>query len=312
MSDAGAALTTRVLEGDVAAAAALLRGLDERRPEAMRALAELYPRGGRAFVVGLTGGPGVGKSSLLDRWIAALRSRGLRIAVVAVDPSSPRGGGAILGDRVRMQRHAADDGVFIRSLAARGALGGLSRATGDAVDVFDAMGFDWIFVETVGVGQSEIEIASLAEVVAVVLAPGLGDEIQAMKAGLHEIADLFVVNKADRGGADRVAADLIEAAALRGPESPPPFVVQTSALTDRGTSETIEALTDARWRLADQEGPRRQARARARLRAILIDRAAAEVERALGSAARLEELARAVAARELDPYAAAGTLSIAP
>jgi LAO/AO transport system kinase len=201
-------LAERVLSGDVRAAARLMRDLDDRLPEAEAALRALFPRTGRAYVVGLTGAPGVGKSSLTDRLIAHYRALGKSVGVVAVDPTSPFSGGAILGDRIRMQDHALDPGVFIRSLATRGHLGGLTRSTSDVVQVLDAMGKDVVVVETVGVGQDEIEVASFAHTVVVVAVPGLGDDVQAIKAGVLEIADVFAVNKADREGADRTVRDL--------------------------------------------------------------------------------------------------------
>ncbi|HEY6002023.1 MAG TPA: methylmalonyl Co-A mutase-associated GTPase MeaB [Anaeromyxobacter sp.] len=201
-------LAERVLSGDVRAAARLMRDLDDRLPEAEEALRTLFPRTGRAYVVGLTGAPGTGKSSLTDRLIAHYRAAGKSVGVVAIDPTSPFSGGAILGDRIRMQDHALDPGVFIRSLATRGHLGGLSRSTSDVVQVLDAMGKDLVIVETVGVGQDEIEVASFAHTVVVVAVPGLGDDVQAIKAGVLEIADVFAVNKADREGADRTMRDL--------------------------------------------------------------------------------------------------------
>jgi LAO/AO transport system kinase len=208
MAGTGVALADRVLDGDVRAAARLMRALDDALPGAEAALRALLPHTGRAYVVGLTGAPGAGKSSLTDRLIARLRAAGRTVGVVAVDPTSPFTGGAILGDRIRMQDHALDPGVFIRSLATRGNLGGLSRSTAEVVQVMDAMGKDVVLVETVGVGQDEIEIAALAHTTVVVTVPGLGDDIQAIKAGVLEIADVFAVNKADREGADRTVRDL--------------------------------------------------------------------------------------------------------
>jgi GTPase len=201
-------LAERVLSGDVRAAARLMRDLDDRLPEAEATLRALFPRTGRAYVVGLTGAPGAGKSTLTDRLIASYRAAGKTVGVVAIDPTSPFSGGAILGDRIRMQDHALDPGVFIRSLATRGHLGGLSRSTSDVVQVLDAMGKDVVIVETVGVGQDEIEVATFAHTVVVVAVPGLGDDVQAIKAGVLEIADVFAVNKADREGADRTVRDL--------------------------------------------------------------------------------------------------------
>ncbi len=201
-------LANRVLSGDVRAAARLMRLIDDAQPAAEVALRELWPRTGRAQIVGITGNPGAGKSTLVDRFIAHLRSQGKTVGVLAVDPTSPFTGGAILGDRIRMQDHALDPGVFIRSLATRGQLGGLSRATSDCARVLDAMGKDVILIETVGVGQDEVEVCRLAHTTVVVVVPGLGDDIQAIKAGILEVADLFAVNKSDREGADRTVRDL--------------------------------------------------------------------------------------------------------
>ena len=197
-------LVESVLAADVRGLARAISLAEEGAPAAADVLQGLYPRTGRATVLGVTGAPGSGKSTLVDRLVARLRAEGKKVGVVAVDPSSAFSGGAILGDRVRMQDHATDTGVFIRSMATRGHLGGLARATNDAIDLLDAAGFDPLLVETVGVGQDEVEIVKTADVVAVVLVPGMGDDIQAIKAGILEIADLFVINKADREGADRL------------------------------------------------------------------------------------------------------------
>jgi len=201
-------LTQQVLAGDVRAASRLMRDIEDRIPEAMEVLKELYPHTGRAFIVGITGIPGAGKSTIADRLIDIFRKDGKTIGIVAVDPTSPFTGGAILGDRIRMQRHATDEAVFIRSVATRGSLGGLSRATHDIVHVMDAMGKDIILVETVGVGQDEVKIINTAHTCMVVLMPGMGDEIQAIKAGIIEIGDLFVINKCDREGADKLEREL--------------------------------------------------------------------------------------------------------
>lgn len=201
-------MVEKVLQGDVRAAARLIRDIDDRTPKALECLKEIFPHTGRAFVLGITGSPGVGKSTLTDRLVAHMREQGLSIGVLAVDPTSPFTGGAILGDRVRMQRHSTDEGVFIRSMATRGQFGGLTQSTRGAVMVLDAMGKDCIIVETVGVGQDEVDIARTADTTVIVMVPGLGDEIQAIKAGILEVGDVFVVNKADREGADKTVQDL--------------------------------------------------------------------------------------------------------
>ncbi len=201
-------LAERILCGDIRAAARLMRDVDDGFPSALEELKTLYPHAGNAYIIGITGPPGAGKSTLTDQITAAYRSVGKRVGIVAIDPTSPFTGGAILGDRIRMNRHADDEGVFIRSLATRGALGGISRSTGEVVNIMDAMGMDVVIIETVGVGQDEIDIVRMAHTTVVVMVPGLGDDIQAIKAGILEIADVFVVNKADRDGADRTAREL--------------------------------------------------------------------------------------------------------
>lgn len=201
-------LAEHVLEGNTRAAARLMRDIDDGRPQAIEELKRLYPHTGNAFIIGITGPPGAGKSTLVDQLTASFRGRGKKVGVVAIDPTSPFTGGAILGDRIRMNRHSCDEGVFIRSLATRGALGGLSRSTSDVALVMDALGMDIVIIETVGVGQDEVDIVKEAHTTCVVMVPGLGDDIQAIKAGILEIGDIFVVNKADRDGADRTAREL--------------------------------------------------------------------------------------------------------
>jgi len=332
------ALAEKVLAADVRAAARLMRDLDDRLPEAEVALRALFPHTGRAYVVGLTGAPGSGKSSLTDRLIARLRKAGKTVGVVAIDPTSPFTGGAILGDRIRMQDHAVDAGVFIRSLGTRGHLGGLSRSTADLVQVMDAMGKDVILVETVGVGQDEIEVATLAHTVVVVAVPGLGDEIQAIKAGVLEIADVFAVNKADREGSDRTVRDLQMMLELRrsvsarppadhdaqhrfhagGDAAPPgtgdwePPIVRTVALKDEGTDDLVAAIERHRAHLetSGQRHAREAARARASFVAVLRERLlAGALERLEAEMGRLDAVAERIAAREADPYALAEELA---
>ncbi|MBP8925270.1 MAG: methylmalonyl Co-A mutase-associated GTPase MeaB [Pseudomonadales bacterium] len=239
-------LVDEVLAGKVAAGARLIRWLEDEDPRAGAALARIYPHTGRAHLIGITGPPGAGKSTLAGMLIGGLRARGHKVGVIAVDPSSPFSGGAILGDRVRMQRHAADEGVFIRSMGSRGQHGGLARASFDAMLVLDAMGYDTILVETVGVGQEEIEIVALAHSTIIVAVPGLGDEIQAIKAGLMEAGDLFVVNKADRDGAHETLRQLELALHLREQAGAatawkPPLLAAVAA-RDEGGAAILDAL----------------------------------------------------------------------
>jgi len=317
-----------VLRGEVRAAARLMRDLDDALPSAREALAALHSHTGKATILGITGNPGSGKSTLTDQLIAHYRGEGKQVGVVAIDPTSPFTGGAILGDRVRMQRHATDEGVFIRSLATRGNLGGLSRSTMDVVRVMDAMGKDLVIIETVGVGQDEIEVTRAAHTSIVVVVPGLGDDIQAIKAGIMEIADLFVVNKADRPGADRSVQeirhmlDLFRPSTLRGPAAStevaaPRGVAQsalggwevpilpTVALQGEGVAAVAEAV-EAHGAWMRERGyweARVRERARFELMEALQD---VLVRRALqslgGDRGRLDALVARVATREIDPY----------
>ena len=288
-----------------------LISLVEDGSRALRDLAAaLAPYGGRARVVGLTGSPGVGKSTTTSALVVRAAGRRARVGVLAVDPSSPFSGGALLGDRVRMGEHATDPGVFIRSMATRGHLGGLAAATPQALRVLDAAGCDVILVETVGVGQSEVEVVALADTTVVLLAPGMGDGVQAAKAGILEVADVFVVNKADRDGADATVQELQHMISLNrreveGPSWRPP-VVRTVAAAGQGIDELVGALDDHRAWMADHdrlaEGPRR--RARAEIEAIALADLRARIRDMSGSAT-LPALAERVVAGELDPYAAA-------
>jgi LAO/AO transport system kinase len=301
----------RLCAGDLRVAAALMRALDDELSGAREALAAVYPRGGRAFVAGVTGSPGVGKSTLVSALVAAVRARGERAAVVAVDPSSPFSGGALLGDRVRMQRHALDDGVFIRSLATRGQQGGLSRSTAATVAVLDAAGFPVIFVETVGAGQAELDVADATDAVVVVTAPGLGDDVQALKVGLLEIADLLVVNKGDREGADRAVADLTTMLALGARPVPPIFKTTATASSDAGIEDLVRGLEVLRHRPAPDRAARRRRQAARQIAAIAAERLRARAQAALITAGAGDPLGRvidSVADRTLDPWSAADSL----
>ncbi|WP_340538045.1 methylmalonyl Co-A mutase-associated GTPase MeaB [Nocardioides sp. GXZ039] len=304
-------LVARARDGESRAIARLISLIEDESPRLREVTAALAPHTGRAHVVGLTGAPGVGKSTSTNALVAALRADGRRVGVLAVDPSSPFSGGALLGDRIRMGEHALDEGVYIRSMAARGHLGGLSWSTPQAVRVLDAAGFDVVLVETVGVGQSEVEVAGLADTTVVLLAPGLGDGIQAAKAGILEIGDVYVVNKADRDGAAQVARDLRSALALaereEGAWRRP--VLKTVAQTGDGVEAVVTALGEHHtWSIESGElGRRRERRARAEIEAIAV--AALRSRWAdLGGHTELATLAAAVAAGEIDPYAAADRL----
>ena len=305
----------RIVAGDLRTAARLMRDLDDRRPEAHAAQAALFPRTGKAKIVGITGNPGAGKSTVVDALIGHYRAAGERVGVVAIDPTSPFTGGAILGDRIRMQRHATDEGVFIRSLATRGHLGGLSRSTFDVVAVLDAMGFERILIETVGVGQDEVEVMKAAHTSVVVTVPGLGDDIQAIKAGLLEIADVLVINKADREGADRAERDLLHMLDLRADgERKDVEILRTIANRGTAAGSGMAELATAidRHRARTYGGEAGQARARARaaaqiaelVRALLADRADALVQAHGG----LEALAASVVDRTRDPWSLAAAL----
>ncbi|WP_326562908.1 methylmalonyl Co-A mutase-associated GTPase MeaB [Micromonospora sp. NBC_01796] len=304
-------LVDRARDGDARAVARLITLVesgDELLPQVAAALA---PYTGRAQVIGLTGAPGVGKSTTTNELVRALRAGGHRVGVLAVDPSSPFTGGAILGDRVRMQEHATDPGVYIRSMSSRGHLGGLASATPQAVRVLEGAGCDVVLVETVGVGQAEVEVASLADTTLVLLAPGMGDAIQAVKAGILEIADIFVVNKADRDGADATVRDIQGMIALgeRGPGQWRPQVLRAIASRAEGIDEIVAGIERHRaWLVEhDELRRRREARAAAEVEAIALGALRARLG-SLRDGTGLATLAAKVAAGSLDPYAAAGDL----
>jgi LAO/AO transport system ATPase len=306
-------LVARAREGDARSVARLISLVEDASPKLREVAAALAPHTGRARVIGVTGSPGVGKSTSTSMLVRALRSRGHRVGVLAVDPSSPFSGGALLGDRVRMQDHATDAGVFIRSMASRGHLGGLAWATPQAVRVLDGAGCDVVLVETVGVGQAEVQVASTADTTLVLLAPGMGDGIQAAKAGILEVADILVVNKADRDGADQTVRDLKGMLGLGGRHSEPgawrPPIVRTVAARGEGVDDLLAALDKhAGWLAASGEGERRRrARAAAEIEAIAVAALRARIGDLHGSDA-LGALAARVVAGDLDPYAAADAL----
>ena len=297
----------RARAGDTRALARLLSLVEDGSPRVRSVIKELLPHAGGARVIGLTGSPGVGKSTVTGALVSAFRAAGARIAVLAVDPTSPFTGGALLGDRVRMQQHATDEAVFIRSMASRGHLRGLAASTPQAIRVLDAAGFDVIIIETVGVGQAEVAIASLADSVVVLLAPGMGDAIQAAKAGILEVADLFVVNKADKPDTHQVVRDLRNMIALadRGPDGWKPPILTTIAMQGEGISELVTRL-DAHWSWLNSTGElarRRQARAREEITALAF-----AALRSRLTPDRVDALARQVADGTLDPFGAAEAL----
>jgi LAO/AO transport system kinase len=305
------ALVSAADGGDPRALARLISLVENGSPQLRSVMRLIAPRTSQARVIGLTGAPGVGKSTVTGALVRAYRDTELRVGVLAVDPTSPFTGGALLGDRVRMQDHATDGGVFIRSMASRGHLGGLSWAAPQALRILDAAGFDVIMVETVGVGQAEVEIASLADTTLVIVAPGMGDSVQAAKAGILEIADIFVVNKSDRPGAQEAVRDLrtMLAMARYGEGAWKPPIVSTTAMSGEGIDDLVAHLNaHAAWLAESGEGERRRvARAREEITALAV----AQVRERLGALpgeARLEELAGQVASGKLDPYSAADEL----
>lgn len=303
----------KVLGGDIRAASRLMRDLDDRIPRATRDLKALYPHTGKGYIIGITGNPGAGKSTVVDALIALYRERGLKVGVVAVDPTSPFSGGAILGDRIRMQRHALDEGVFVRSLATRGHLGGLSRSTFDVALVLDAMGYDRILIETVGVGQDEIEVMRAASTSVVITVPGLGDDIQAIKAGLLEIADVLVVNKSDREGADRAVRDLMHMLSLRDEVTPREVeIVKTIAAKgtreESGMSALLTAMEAHREQVLSGDQHKLQRRVIAHVTELVKGMLSDRIQAALAERGGLQDVAAAIAAGETDPYSAAEEL----
>ena len=300
------ALAERVFAGDARGIARAISLIEDESPAGAELVRAIYPRTGRAYLVGVTGPPGAGKSTLVDRMTTELRKAGQTVGIVAVDPTSPFSGGAILGDRVRKGTHFGDEGVFIRSMATRGNLGGLARATSDVALVLDAAGKDIVIIETVGVGQDEVDIVRTADISIVVLVPGAGDEVQALKAGIMEIADIFVVNKADRDGADRLVQSVAGMLALQtfqpGDWRPP--IVKTEATSGTGVPELIAAIETFRAHSEATRATRRRTRQEYRLRDLLSHRLMQLVEETLPEG-ELQRVVDGIASREVDPYSAA-------
>jgi len=299
-------LVDRVAAGETNAVARAISKVEDGAADVAELMKQLFPRTGRALIVGITGAPGAGKSTLVDKLAAFYRQRGDRVGIIAVDPTSPFTGGAILGDRIRMQTLALDKGVFIRSMATRGNLGGLARATVEAAAILDAAGFEKIIVETVGVGQDEIEIAKAADVCVVVLVPGMGDDVQTMKAGIMEIGDVLVINKADREGVLRTEKELqaLLTFATRTDEWQPP-IVKTVAIESKGIEDLAAAIDRCHeFGKGSSSNERRQAIARWRILELLRERLVSETLKLDSTSEKLERLAAEVATKQRDPYSA--------
>ncbi|OFV94120.1 MAG: hypothetical protein A3H95_16695 [Acidobacteria bacterium RIFCSPLOWO2_02_FULL_64_15] len=326
-------LAQRVIGGDARAIARAISLIENADPSSVDLVRSIFGQTGRAYLIGVTGPPGAGKSTLVDRMVTDLRRRSVldtpehdrarasasgggaprevkNVGVLAIDPTSPFTGGAVLGDRLRMQTHIGDDRVFIRSMATRGHLGGLSRATADAALVLDAAGTEVVIIETVGVGQGEVEIVRTADVTIVVLVPGAGDEVQALKAGIMEIADIFVVNKADREGADRLAAEIESNLSLQqfGPDEWRPPILKTMATSGNGVPELVETIWKFRAHSAPTRASRQRFRAEDQLREIVSRRFMDHLERVVLAPGEIDAIAEQIAARTLDPYTAANGL----
>jgi LAO/AO transport system kinase len=300
----------KVLDGDIRAVARLISDIDNNVPDVIQTLKELYPHTGRAYVVGITGAPGVGKSTLVDQILDHLRKERKTVGIIAVDPTSPFSGGAILGDRVRMQRHSNDDGVFIRSLATRGHFGGLTLSTRAAIDVLDAMGKDYILVETVGVGQDEVEVAKMAHTTVIVVIPGMGDEIQAIKAGILEAGDIFVINKSDREGSDKTYTDLrllMETGKYGDVERAWTVpILKTEAIVDKGTTELLNEVERHRMFLMDSVGgvnPRRSRdRVKEELEEMVKGRLIQETVHLITASGEFDKAVESIVKGNTDPY----------
>jgi len=304
------------MAGHVRTVARLIRDIDDGLPEVREVLKELYPHTGNAYVIGITGAPGVGKSTLVNQMLKHLRKGNKTVGVLAVDPTSPFSGGAILGDRIRMQQHSMDEGVFIRSLATRGHFGGLTQSTRSAIDVLDAMGKDYIIVETVGVGQDEVDVVKSAHTTVIVVMPGMGDDIQAIKAGILEVGDIFLINKADREGTDRTVTDLRLMIEMdqkkyeKGGWKPP--ILKAQAIFDKGVVELLEEIDrHGRYLMETSSGYRfrkRKDKVREELAEMVKTRIIEEVSNRLTGTGEFDRAVESIVEGELDPYTACDNL----
>jgi len=309
-------LVEKVTSGDVRTVARLIRDVDDGMPEVRDVLKALYPHTGKAYIIGITGAPGVGKSTLVDQMVAHLRKRGKTVGVLAVDPTSPFSGGAILGDRVRMQRHSVDPEVFIRSLATRGHFGGLTQSTRSAIDILDAMGKDVILVETVGVGQDEVDVMRSVHSTVIVVIPGMGDGIQALKAGILEVGDIFLINKSDRDGADKTLNELQLMIEMdqkkfdRGFWKPP--ILKIEAVFDKGVDDFLDAVDQHAQYLEQTEGGLKSRRSPDKVRQEMVDmikaRLVEEVLDKLTESGDFDHAVDAIVKGDLDPYTACENL----
>jgi LAO/AO transport system kinase len=299
-------LAEQIIKGDIKAASRLIRDIDDQRESAIDELKKLYAKTGKAHIVGITGPPGVGKSTLMDKIIEALRAEDKTVGVIVVDPTSPFSGGALLGDRIRMQRHSLDEGVFIHSLATRGNLGGISRSTHDIIKVMEALGKEIVLVETVGVGQDEVDVANAVDTCIVVLAPGLGDDIQAIKAGILEIGDIFVINKSDRDGADTLEQELriMLAMEVKRPDTWHPPIYRTEAVRGKGIEKLVSGM-QLHYDLRRRQGlyqRREREQARSQFLEILKSSLIKKLQQQLSRDGELDRIEEALVKREKDPY----------
>jgi len=305
-------LAKKVLAGDVRSVARVIRNIDDGIPSVKDVLIDLYPHTGRAYVIGITGAPGVGKSTLVDQMIAHLRKKNKTVGVLAVDPTSPFSGGAILGDRIRMQRHSLDEGVYIRSMATRGHFGGLTQSTRTAIDVLDAMGKDYILVETVGVGQDEVDIVKNAHTTVIVVIPGMGDDIQAIKAGILEVGDIFVINKSDREGSDKTLGDLKLMIAMDQKKHDEggwkPEIIKAQAVFDKGIDDLLVEIDNHRDFIIKAKGdihPRRQPKkVREELIEMIKIQIMTQIMNKLTRTGKFEKAVAMIVKGEIDPYTA--------